>query len=72
MGWPADGRFRLAQENPCRQYALSCEVADVWGIDVQLFGRLIHARRALPIDNINQFPGVLVQVPLQFALLVDG
>jgi hypothetical protein len=33
---------------------------------------LVHARSPLPIDDVIQLPGILIQIPLQFALFVDG
>ena len=33
---------------------------------------LVHARTASPIDNVSEPPWVLIQIPLQFTLLIDN
>ena len=32
---------------------------------------LVLARYSLPIDKVNQFPGILIQIPLQLTLLIE-
>jgi hypothetical protein len=32
---------------------------------------LVDAGRSFPIENVNEFPRVLIQIPLQFALFVE-
>src|SRR5580765_1250778 len=35
------------------------------------FRRLVDAGRAFPVENIDQLPGVLIEVNLQLTLLID-
>jgi hypothetical protein len=35
-------------------------------------GASVHTRRTFPIDYVNQFPGILVQLDLQLPVLVNS
>src|SRR6266481_5763501 len=36
------------------------------------FLRLVHTRRSFPIEYVHEFPGILSEVKLQLALLIDN